>query len=75
MIIGVPQEIKNNESRIALTPGGALEFTKRKHTVYVQKGGGIGSGFSDAMYIDAGAQILNTIEEVYAIAEKGEGAY
>ena len=69
MIIGVPQEIKNNESRIALTPGGALEFTKRKHTVYVQKGGGIGSGFSDAMYIDAGAQILNTIEEVYAIAE------
>ena len=69
MIIGVPQEIKNNESRIALTPGGALEFTKREHTVYVQKGGGIGSGFSDAMYIDAGAQILDTIEEVYAIAE------
>jgi len=69
MIIGVPQEIKNNESRIALTPGGALELTKRDHTVYVQKGGGIGSGFSDAMYIDAGAQILDTIEEVYAIAE------
>lgn len=69
MIIGVPTEIKNNESRIALTPGGALELTKRGHTVYVQKGGGIGSGFSDAMYVEAGAQILNTIEEVYAIAE------
>jgi len=69
MIIGVPKEIKNNESRIALTPGGALELTKRDHKVYVQKGGGIGSGFSDTMYLEAGAQILNTIEEVYAVAE------
>ena len=69
MIIGVPTEIKNNESRIALTPGGTLELTKRGHTVYVQKDGGFGSGFNNAMYIDAGAQILDTIEEVYAIAE------
>jgi len=69
MIIGVPSEIKNNESRIALTPGGALELTKRGHTVYVQKDGGFGSGFNNTMYIDAGAQILDTIEEVYAIAE------
>jgi alanine dehydrogenase len=69
MIIGVPTEIKNNENRIALTPGGALELTKRGHAVYVQKGGGIGSGFSDEMYIEAGAQILDTIEEVYGIAE------
>ncbi len=69
MIIGVPTEIKNNENRIALTPGGALELTKRGHTVYVQKNGGFGSGFSDQMYIDAGAQILDTIEEVYATAE------
>ena len=69
MIIGVPKEIKNNENRIALTPGGALELTKRGHTVYVQKDGGFGSGFTNEMYIDAGAQILGTIEEVYAIAE------
>lgn len=69
MIIGVPSEIKNNENRIALTPGGALELTKRGHTVYVQKNGGVGSGFNDQMYIDAGAQILDTIEEVYATAE------
>ena len=69
MIIGVPTEIKNNENRIALTPGGALELTKRGHAVYVQKGGGIGSGFSDEMYVEAGAQILDTIEEVYGIAE------
>ena len=69
MIIGVPKEIKNNENRIALTPGGALELTKRGHTVYVQKDGGVGSGFSDQMYKDAGANILGTIEEVYNIAE------
>ncbi len=69
MIIGVPTEIKNNENRIALTPGGALELTKRGHTVYVQKNGGVGSGFSDQMYVDAGAQILGTIEEIYGIAE------
>lgn len=69
MIIGVPKEIKNNENRIALTPGGALELIKRGHTVYVQAGGGLGSGFTDQMYIDAGAKMLPTIEEVYAIAE------
>lgn len=69
MIIGIPKEIKNNENRIALTPGGALELTKRGHAVYVQKNGGLGSGFSDQMYIDCGAEILPTIEEVYAVAE------
>lgn len=69
MIIGVPKEIKNNENRIALTPGGALEMTKRGHTVYVQKGGGEGSGFTDEMYEEAGAKILPTIEDVYGIAE------
>ena len=69
MIIGVPKEIKNNENRIALTPGGALELTKRGHKVYVQKDGGIGSGFSDQMYTDCGAKILDTIEDVYQIAE------
>ncbi|MCB0509900.1 MAG: alanine dehydrogenase [Bacteroidetes bacterium] len=69
MIIGVPKEIKNNENRIALTPGGALELIKRGHTVYVQKDGGLGSGFTNAMYEKVGAIILPTIEEVYGIAE------
>lgn len=69
MIIGVPKEIKNNENRIALTPGGALELIKRGHTVYVQKDGGEGSGFTDEMYNKAGAFTLDTIEEVYDIAE------
>ena len=69
MIIGVPTEIKNNENRIALTPGGVLELVKRDHTVFIQKDGGIGSGFSNEMYENAGATMLDTIEEVYAVAE------
>jgi alanine dehydrogenase len=69
MIIGVPKEIKNNENRVALTPAGALELTKRGHEVYVQKTAGMGSGFTDEAYTDAGAQLLPTIEDVYAKAE------
>ncbi len=69
MIIGVPKEIKPSENRVALTPGGALELTKRGHSVYIQKGAGENSGFPDADYEQRGAQILPTIEEVYAIAE------
>lgn len=69
MIIGVPKEIKNNENRVGMTPAGVQEMTKRGHTVYVQASAGDNSGFSDAAYTAAGAKILSTIEEVYAIAE------
>ena len=69
MIIGVPKEIKNNENRIALTPAGAAEFIKRGHNVYVQTGGGIGSGFSDEAYESVGAKILPEIEAIYQIAD------
>lgn len=69
MIVGLPKEIKNNENRVALTPGGVTELVKNGHTVYVQTSAGSGSGFSDEEYTAAGATILPTIEEVYAIAE------
>ena len=69
MIIGVPKEIKNNENRVALTPAGVLELTKRGHTVYVQSTAGLGSGFSDQDYKNAGAKIKKTIETTYAAAE------
>ncbi|GAB3182269.1 alanine dehydrogenase [Telluribacter humicola] len=69
MIIGVPKEIKNNENRVAVTPAGVTEFVKQGHTIYVQASAGQGSGFSDEEYTQAGAVILPTIEEVYAIAE------
>ncbi|MCH6198346.1 alanine dehydrogenase [Aquiflexum sp. LQ15W] len=69
MIIGTPKEIKNNENRVALTPAGAKELVKRGHQVFVQQTAGIGSGFSDEEYVSAGATILPSIEEVYAIAD------
>lgn len=69
MIIGVPKEIKNNENRVALTPAGAQELIKRGHTLYVQQSAGEGSGFLDCAYQAVGAQMLPTIEEVYAVAE------
>lgn len=69
MIVGVPKEIKNNENRVALTPAGVIELSKNGHTVYVQKSAGLGSGFSDEEYILSGAEILETIEAVYAASE------
>ncbi|MFI0430231.1 alanine dehydrogenase [Mariniflexile sp. HMF6888] len=69
MKVGIPIEIKNNENRVGMTPSGVFELTKRNHTVYVQKKAGFGSGFLDKDYIEAGAILLDTIEEVYATAE------
>lgn len=69
MIIGVPKEIKNNENRVAVTPAGVKELVAHGHTVYVQSTAGDGSGFCDDEYIAAGATILPTIEETYAIAQ------
>ncbi|TGE08548.1 alanine dehydrogenase [Hymenobacter fodinae] len=69
MLIGVPKEIKNNENRVGLTPAGVAEFRKHGHDVYVQATAGLGSGFQDAEYEQAGATILPTIEDVYAKAE------
>lgn len=69
MIIGVPKEIKNNENRIALTPAGAAELVKLGHEVFIQSGGGLGSGFTDEDYHHAGAKTLPSIEDVYQAAE------
>ena len=69
MIIGVPKEIKNNENRVAVTPAGVAEFKKNGHSIYIQTQAGTGSGFSDEEYTNAGATILPTIEEIYAISE------
>ncbi|MFI3239407.1 MAG: alanine dehydrogenase [Bacteroidales bacterium] len=69
MIIGVPKEIKNNENRVGMTPAGVKELAVRGHKVYVQATAGENSGFADADYIAAGAEMLPTIEDVYAIAE------
>ena len=70
MIIGIPKEIKNNENRVAVTPAGVSELLARgNHTIYVQATAGDGSGFTDDEYRSVGAEILPTIEDVYAKAE------
>lgn len=65
MKIGVPKEIKAQEARVALTPGGVIDFIKKGHTVYLQTNAGINSGFYDSDYIAAGAEILPDIASVY----------
>ena len=69
MLIGVPKEIKADEYRVALTPAGAEMLTQAGHDVVVEKGAGLGSGFTDDYYENAGARILDTADEVWAEAE------
>lgn len=69
MIVGIPKEIKNNENRVGLTPGSVREMIAHGHTVLVQHGAGIGIGSTDQDYSDAGASVVDTLEEIYAKAE------
>jgi alanine dehydrogenase len=69
MKIGVPKEIKNNESRVSLTPGGACALVQHGHEVYIQSQAGINSGFNDEAYLRVGARIVPTAEAVFAGAE------
>jgi alanine dehydrogenase len=65
MIIGVPKEIKNNENRAGLVPGGIRQLIMDGHQVYVQKDLGAGIGITDEMYEESGAKVLPTIEDVF----------
>jgi len=65
MLIGIPKEIKNNESRVAITPAGVHALTATGHQVVVEKSAGEGSGISDQEYSEAGAQILDSAVEVW----------
>ncbi len=69
MIIGIPKEVKSSEDRVALTPAGTLELTKRGHSVFIQSTAGEDSGFRDQDYVLAGGQILQTADEIWAKAE------
>ena len=68
MIVGVPKEIKNEEYRVAMTPNGVKDFVRAGHTVIVEAGAGVGSGFSDAEYKAAGAE-LAPVDDVFARAD------
>ncbi len=69
MRIGIPKEIKQGESRVGMTPAGVAELIKHGHQVFVQHTAGEGSGFPDEAYEHVGAEILPTIEDVYAQSE------
>lgn len=66
IVIGVPKEIKNNENRVALTPGGAGMLRMAGHQVLVESGAGIGSGFADEDYAHEGAELIADAAEVWA---------
>src|ERR687894_2307285 len=69
MIVGLPKEIKDNEYRVGLTPAGVRALTDAGHKVVVERKAGEGSGFEDALYERAGAQMLDTADEVWAQGE------
>lgn len=69
MIVGVPAEVKQDEYRIAMLPVGVEELTKRGHRVVVQAGAGMGSGLPDHAYLQAGAELVSSISEVYDAAD------
>src|SRR6266496_2891561 len=58
MIIGVPKETKDQEFRVGMTPIGVMQLIKAGHQVLIEAGAGVGSGFDDALYKDAGAEVL-----------------
>lgn len=65
MIIGTPKEIKNSENRVGMTPAGAFSLTQKGHKVIIETNAGVGSGFTDEDYINVGAIICETPEEIY----------
>lgn len=69
MIIGVPKEIKTAENRIALVPAGAEALVAQGHTVLIEGGAGVGSGFADDLYESVGATIVPDVNDVWAKAE------
>jgi alanine dehydrogenase len=69
MKIAVPKEIKNNENRVGLVPSGARQLVLDGHEVYVQHNAGMGIGISDEEYIKAGAKIVATLEDAFAVGE------
>lgn len=69
MLIGVPREIKNHEYRVAITPAGVHELTRRGHEVFVERDAGRGSSITDDEYREVGATILDTADEVWATGD------
>ncbi|MBP5494625.1 MAG: alanine dehydrogenase [Lachnospiraceae bacterium] len=69
MKIGCVKEIKNNEFRVGLTPDNVKAYIAAGHHVYMEKGAGIGSGFSDNEYVDAGASLIDNAADVWNLVD------
>lgn len=69
MLVGVPKEIKNHEYRVGLTPAAVKEFVAHGHQVMVETNAGSAIGFTDELYQNAGATIVNSAEQIFAEAE------
>ncbi|MEQ6249173.1 alanine dehydrogenase [Sulfitobacter sp. HNIBRBA3233] len=69
MKIGCPKEIKPQEFRVGITPNAAREARSHGHEVLIETGAGAGAGFEDIAYTEAGAQIIDTAEEIFASAD------
>ncbi|ETN92703.1 Alanine dehydrogenase [Gammaproteobacteria bacterium MOLA455] len=69
MLLGVPKEIKNHEYRVGLTPSSVVELVAHGHRVMLETDAGVGIDFSDAEYLDAGAEIVGSAAEVFGAAD------
>jgi alanine dehydrogenase len=69
MRIGVPTEIKTLEFRVGVTPGVAQRLVREGHQVFIESGAGAGIGLADQAYVDVGAAILSTADEVFEAAD------
>jgi alanine dehydrogenase len=69
MLIGVPREVKDHEFRVSVTPAGVREYRSHGHQILVQRSAGEGSGFADAEYAAAGAELVDSAAEVFDGAE------
>jgi alanine dehydrogenase len=66
MQVGVPKEVKTHEYRVAMTPAGVRELTRRGHEVLVEKAAGEGSGIRDEQYLEVGARIVPTAADAWS---------
>lgn len=69
MIVGIPKEVKAEENRVAITPAGVEVMRQSGHTILLERGAGIGSGFDDASYETAGAELVGDNREIFARSE------
>ncbi|ERJ12316.1 alanine dehydrogenase [Haloplasma contractile] len=66
MKIGIPKEIKNNENRVSMTPAGVRQFVANNHEVFVETNAGLGSGYTNEEYVEAGATIVESASDAWA---------